>query len=103
MNICTITLIDSKDEDKISPEDSKRCIGWFDNTKEALDAVKANKGDMHECLYNYIVIEEVPSGVWKLVTNEVWFTWSMAREEWVPCKKPRKYRTFANVSGFGMG
>lgn len=96
-------MIYSADEEKISPEDSKRCIGYYETNKEAIDAVKTNRGDMHECKYNYIVIEEVPNGVWRSTVNEFWFTWSPAREEWIQCKKPLKYRQFGNVCGFGMG
>lgn len=100
MSIFTITLISSENEEKIVAEDKSRCIGYYLSLQESIDAVKSNKGEMHECLYNYLVIEEVPVGVWRLSVNEWWYAWSSG---WITCKKPFKYRKFANVSGFSMG
>lgn len=103
MSIYTVTLIDSRDETKISKDDVSRCIGYYSTSQESCDAVKSNRGEMHELRYNYAVVEEVPSGVWRLVTGEIWFAWSKEEERWIQCKKPQKYRQFANVSGFSMG
>lgn len=102
-NIFTITLIDSRNDEKIVSEDSCRCIGYYFDAEEANTAVKTNKGEMHECRYNYVVIEEVPMGTWKLTISESWFRWDSDSNKWIACKKPQKYRQYHNVSGFAMG
>ena len=97
--IYTVTLIDSRDETKIVSEDSMRCIGWYGSLKEAIDAVFSNCGEMHECRYNYIVVESISSGVWKRTDKEWWFIWDGNKKEWLGCEKPLKY----NTSNFGIG
>ena len=102
MNIFTITLINSAVKDAISTKDSFRCIGFYYQELDAVTAVETNKGEMHECLYNYLVIEEIPDGVWRSTISEKWYEWSY-RQKWEQCQKPAQYRQVCNISGFGIG
>lgn len=103
MNIFTITLINTSLDDKINSTDSRRCIGYYENKSDAIRAVIDNKGEMHECLYNYIVIEEIPSGVWASTISETWYEWNFPEKRWEKIDKPLKYRKFGQVVGFGVG
>lgn len=101
MSIFTITLVSTPDNPQES--DITRCIGYLPTLQEAKDAVMSNQGEMHECLYNYAVIEEHRPGLWRNTVEEYWFAWKEEKKSWYSCKKPAKYRQFATVTGFGMG
>ena len=45
-----------------------------------------NRGDMHECLYDYIVIEKVGEGIHPIPNQEIWFAWK--DEGWQQTDKP---------------
>jgi len=87
----------------MAAEDVHRCIGYFPSYEEAVASVKANQGEMHECRYNYAVIEEIPSGVWQRTIEENWFYWNGEHRSWFGCTKPSQYKTSCNVTGFSMG
>jgi hypothetical protein len=74
-------------EDKESPwrAEAKRT---FLTEEEALDAVAQNRGNMHECLYNYLVIERTPSGIHALAESEQWYQWNETDNKWAFCTKP---------------
>lgn len=38
-------------------------VGWYDNEKDALEAVKTNTCDIWETCYNYAVVEKVEQGM----------------------------------------
>ena len=52
-----------------------RCFGYYLTKKDAIEAVVENRGDLHECLYNYIVIELLPQGIHPIPEEELWFKW----------------------------
>lgn len=66
---------------------NKRCFGYFPTLEKAITAVACNAGDMEECYYNYLVIEEIPEGVHSVPISENWYVWN-AEIGWVPCEKP---------------
>lgn len=63
-----------------------RTFGFYADKREAEIAVEENRGSMEECLYDYIVIEEIGQGVLAIAENEQWYRWD---DRWVPCKKPK--------------
>jgi hypothetical protein len=69
-----------------------RCWGWYPKKEDAFAAVKMNAGDMHECEYTHIVIEEVPAGVPPYSEAIQWFRYIKNKKytsgHWVKCKKP---------------
>jgi hypothetical protein len=46
------------------PYKCTQTFGHFPTLKEAQAAVARNDGEMYECLYNYLVIEEVAYGIY---------------------------------------
>jgi len=103
MSIYTITLVYSPDEKRITGEDVHRCVGYFNSETEAIKSVESNEGEMHECRYDHVIIEEIPEGVWRQALKESWYVWDADDEAWISCEKPLKYREFATITGFGMG
>lgn len=86
MTIYTITLVYSADEKRTTGQDGIRCVGYHTDLEKAIKVVKSNEGDMHECRYDHVVIEEMPEGVWRQATKELWFVWK--KNKWAECKKP---------------
>ena len=70
-----------------------RTFGYFHKKSKAEEAVKGNRGDMVEALYNYLVIEAMEEGIHPISSNEMWYKWvrdKHTREgEWQPCEKPK--------------
>jgi len=81
-----------------------RCFGYFSNKETALKAVNNNWGDMEECIYNYLVIEELPEGIHPTPPNlrsyghEIWFNWE--NDKWTPTERPACLR---GIFGFALG
>lgn len=73
---------------EIKVEKFTRTFGYKWGYPQAIEAVMENHGNMHECLYNYLVMERIGEGVHSLAKDEVWFKWSVRKQAWKPCKKP---------------
>jgi hypothetical protein len=54
-------------------------VGWFKNLDDAREAIENNYGDMHECSYNYAVIEPTDEGLYGFcgaLEDQIWFYWN---------------------------
>jgi len=71
---------------------NSRNIGWAPTYKELRDDINKKGGSLVESKYNYIVIEEVQSGVWGSVVpdSEQWLCWIEGELGgfWANCVKP---------------
>lgn len=66
---------------------NKRCFGYFLTLEQAITAVACNAGNMEECYYNHLVIEEIPEGIHSVPISETWYVWN-TEIGWVPSEKP---------------
>jgi len=82
-------------------EYSDRIFGYYPTFEEAEAAVKKNLMNMHECLYNLLVIEEVRPGIHPICEKEWWYHWDYSRDEWKPIDE--KPKAFAGLINFGIG
>lgn len=94
------------------PYKQTHTFGHFPTVEEAQEAVKQNYGGMDECLYNFLVIEEVAYGIYgRIITadpdepskGEWWYKWEHPDGQegrWVPMDKPEW--SFGLI-GWGMG
>jgi len=78
-----------------------RCFGWFMNLKDAQKAVVCNKSDLHEYLYEYMVIEEVQEGIFCKITQEIWYRWHDRKRKFLKSSRPHYFPS--NVVNFGIG
>jgi len=78
----------------------RRVFGWFKDLKRAKKAVETNECDMEECLYNYIIIEEMKPGIHCHVIKEHWYKWNVRKRKWLPILKPKK---LAGIINFTIG
>ena len=93
--IITVTAIHIK-----GWEWDKRTFGWFSKMHEASRAVKYNACDMHECYYEYIVVEKFTSGIHCSAIEDYWYKWETEQDRWVPTAKPEH---FDGTYNFGLG
>ena len=74
--------------DEIKVEKFTRTFGYYRGFHKALEAVKKNTGNMCECLYNYLIMEQIGEGVHALGEEVEWFKWNDTKNGWVPCARP---------------
>jgi len=81
----------------ISKENScrnKRTFGYALDLLTAMDYVKHNAGDMHECLYDYLLIEKIGPGIHPEAEQVVWYKWE--HPNWVRCNQPIEFSYIVN-------
>ena len=79
---------------------SQRTFGYGCSLKEAKSYVKQNKSDIYECLYNYVVIEKMCSGIHARVIKEYWYKWDLAGKKY---KSRDKASCLIGIVNFGIG
>jgi hypothetical protein len=57
----------------------KRTFGYGLDKETALHYVRTNLGNMHECLYDYLVIERIKPGIHSVCDHDIWFHWTGKR------------------------
>ena len=78
---------------------SCRCWRFFHLLKDAKMCVKENRGEMNECFYEYLIIEEINEKMYNL-NKEYWYRWQNKDRKWIEVEKPE---IFKGVICFGMG
>ena len=67
---------------------SSSTFGYFNDHDEAHGCVARNTCNMDERLYNYLVIEDVPEGLYPMPKSECWFEWTEEQMLWQSCSAP---------------
>lgn len=75
-----------------------RCFGWKSTLQAAKKAVKENKCDLHECLYDYIVIEAMKEGIFPRCEREWWYKWDRDCDKFLPIEKPESLKSIVNFA-----
>jgi hypothetical protein len=65
-----------------------RCVGYCFTAQEAFDLVEGNYADIHECDYNYVIVEELGAGLYPDTYQDYWYEWDIEKEKYVSCEKP---------------
>lgn len=81
-----ITAIAGNDNSRPGFRRPKRTFGYASELSIAQYYVNENVGSMHECLYDYIVIENIGPGIHPESKQEWWYEWNGGR--WMTCEKP---------------
>lgn len=70
--------------------DRSRCWGYYHKLEDAIEAIVENHTDIHECWYDYALIESVPYGVLPMGTKEIkWFKWNDDNNKYEETTKPK--------------
>lgn len=84
-----VTVIGTRNWDGKEEYDRSRCWGYYYNLDDAITAIVENHTDIHECWYDYAVIESVPWGVLPIGTEELkWFKWNAEADRYELISKP---------------
>lgn len=67
-----ITSIYEPHKYSINQLHSDRCFGYYDTELKAKEAVRQNRGEMQECLYNFLVIEKIGQGIHAMAEVVQW-------------------------------
>ena len=85
----------------IRNEPRSRTFGFYDHYTEACKAIQENRGNMVECLYDYLVLEYIEQGIHPMVLKEEWWLWSEGCGRWLAMEqRPAEY---AGTVNFALG
>lgn len=59
-----------------------RTFGFANDFNEAFQYIQENRGNMEECLYDYLVVEYIEKGIHPMVHVEQWFKWCTLTRKW---------------------
>jgi hypothetical protein len=77
-----------------------RVWGWFPTFAQAFRIVHENRTDIHECYYEYAMVELVPSGICAMPRKEWWWKWDIETERWLKAARPAD---FEHTIGLSIG
>jgi hypothetical protein len=78
-----------------------RTFGYYPTLEEAFNARNNNYGDMHECLYNYLIIENIGAGIHALADEVYWAEWDDIARHWKPIQECPP--AFLGIINFAIG
>ena len=79
----------------------ERTVGWFKSFEDADASVKVNCGDIHECDFDFVVIEEVGEGFYSGASAEkFWYMWVPELKQYKDIKEPPQWH---NITAIGIG
>jgi len=81
----------------------KRTFGFYPTYNEAYTAVKENRGNIEECLYDYVVMEYIEPGIHPMVHSEQWWAWDTEKREWRFLPEDEKPREFMGICNWALG
>ena len=86
---------------------TKRTFGFYNTYNEAYKAVKENRSNMHECLYDFIVMEYIETGIHPTVFATEWWIWTRVdgydKEEWVLLPEDQLPSEFNGITNWALG
>lgn len=77
---------------------NRRCVGYYNNFYEAENAVLENFSDIHENMYDYVIIEEMEPGLKLSDITRSLYHWNGNSYEKIDIPETLKY-----LSNFSMG
>lgn len=98
-----ITIHYIKTENDVSDILNSRCIGYYKDYQNALNTIENNYCDIYEFgHYNYVVIENIPEGLYQYDDNPTWF-----KVDFDPNKNEYKIKQIEspikNIFGYSIG
>lgn len=75
-----------------------RTFGYVETFEIAESCLNKNMYDMHECLYDYAVVEEIGSGIHPDVRHRWFFKWDNSKEGFYIIKEPEEFKHYCNIA-----
>ena len=87
-----------KDERGYFNSGDMRTFGYFDTVEACIQALNENVCDMHECLYEFAVIENIGQGIHPHSKEVAWFRWDDKRHGFFEIQKPECTCYYSNYA-----
>lgn len=81
----------------------QRCVGWFDNYEDAIEAVECDEGLFHEGVYNYAVIEILGCGLYPVRYGREYFKYNRDKESYEPIEKEKVEIIYEMIPVWSIG
>ena len=87
-----------KDERGYFNSGDMRTFGYFDTVEACIQALNENVCDMHECLYEFAVIENIGQGIHPHAKEISWFRWNDEKQGFFEIEKPECSRNYSHYA-----
>lgn len=77
---------------------TSRCWGYYEDIRIARQTVVDNVTDLHEGIYHYAIIENIPPGIAQFPTEQHWFEWDEEQERYYGIDRPKWAHKWCNFS-----
>ena len=81
----------------------KRTFGFYNTFNEGSAAVNENRCNIHECLYDYVVMEYIEPGIHPMVHSERWWEWDTEKRKWRLLSDGDKPKEFIGICNWALG
>lgn len=81
----------------------QRTFGFYNTYNEAYEAVKTNRGNMEECIYDYIVMEYIEPGIHPMVHSTQWWKWDIENNTWKFLADNETPKEFNGICNWALG
>lgn len=75
-------------------------VGYFSDKEKAIMAVKENRLDMWETVYEYAVIQKIEEGLYPDPTEEIWFEFDNDKKIYCEISEPPAFNGWT-IRGIG--
>ena len=80
-----------------------RTFGFYNTYTEAYVACKENRGNMVECLYDYLIVEYIEPGIHPEVHLSVWWKWNEFERCWKYIFDEEAPKEFVGITNWALG
>lgn len=77
---------------------SMSVFGYFEKYEDAVERLHNNTCDMHELLYDFAVVEEIPTGIHPDVQSRQFFAFDKARDGFFEIDEPKEVMGLCNFA-----
>lgn len=105
-SIFTISTMEKIPDNRDLPDYGDiRAVGFFHSYEDAEIRLHENTLDLHECIYNYAVLEELMPGLYPKVVRRQFFKYDKAKDGYVEIPEPEILKSPCGVDpcGYAMG
>ena len=104
-SICSDEALENLRHEIINPEYPRpqRTFGFFNEYNDAFVAIRDNRGNMQEFLYDYLVLEYIEPGVHPTVHATEWYRWCETEKRWERIYNENVLQEFQNDTNFALG
>jgi hypothetical protein len=101
--ICSKETVNRITENSRFRPNKSHTFGFYNYYNEAYQAVKENRCDMAECLYDYIIMEYMEPGIHPDVHVKEWWQWDTETKSWQYIPEREWPEEFIGLTNWALG